>query len=103
HCRLGVKPDTIRGYPPFGQPPIEILLVLQKGETLILYTDGLTEAFRPDRKEMFGVERLSEVLGGRATSLPLSDCAEQARQAVARFTASSELQDDQTLLLLRRN
>ncbi|MBI1915224.1 MAG: SpoIIE family protein phosphatase [Planctomycetes bacterium] len=67
-----------------------------------MYTDGLTEAFRPDRKEMFGVERLSDVLGGRAASLPLPDCAEQVRQAVARFTASSELQDDQTLLLLRR-
>jgi len=99
---LDVKPNTMLGYAPFTQSPIELRLVLQKGETLILYTDGLTEAFRPDRKEMFGVERLSDVLGGRAASLPLPECAEQARQAVARFTASSELQDDQTLLLLRR-
>src|SRR5581483_3196766 len=33
-------------------------LSLQRGDTLILYSDGFTEAFAPDRKEMFGKERL---------------------------------------------
>ncbi len=99
---LEVKPNTMLGYAPFAQSPVETRVVLEKGETFILYTDGLTEGFRPDRKEMFGVERLADVLGGRATALSLADCAEQTRQAVARFTASPELQDDQTLLLLRR-
>ncbi|MHB1421680.1 MAG: SpoIIE family protein phosphatase [Gemmataceae bacterium] len=77
-------------------------LSLKRGETLILYTDGLTEAFAPDRKEMFGRERLSEVLGGPRTSLSLEECADEAFAAVQRFSGQTELQDDQTLLLLRR-
>ncbi len=77
-------------------------LSLEPGETLILYSDGFTEAFAPDRKEMFGRERLCEVLGGARTSLSLEACAEEASAAVQRFTGQSELQDDQTLFLLRR-
>lgn len=77
-------------------------LSLQRGETLILYSDGFTEAFAPDRKEMFGKERLSEVLGGPRTALSLEACAEEASAAVQRFSGQTELQDDQTLFLLRR-
>jgi len=77
-------------------------LSLQRGETLILYSDGFTEAFAPDRKEMFGKERLCEVLGGPRTALSLEACAEEASAAVQRFSAQAELQDDQTLFLLRR-
>jgi sigma-B regulation protein RsbU (phosphoserine phosphatase) len=77
-------------------------LSLQPGETLILYTDGFTEAFTPDRKDMFGVERLCAVLGGPRTELSLEACADEASAAVQRFSGQSELQDDQTLLLLRR-
>ena len=54
-----------------------------------------------ESKSMFGVERLIEVLA-RTASLPLSECAERAREAVEHFTVKAELQDDQTLLLLRR-
>jgi serine phosphatase RsbU (regulator of sigma subunit)/pSer/pThr/pTyr-binding forkhead associated (FHA) protein len=77
-------------------------LALQPGETLILYTDGFTEAFAPDGVTMFGVDKLREVLGGARTALPLQDCAEEASVIVQRFTQVDELQDDQTLLLLRR-
>jgi serine phosphatase RsbU (regulator of sigma subunit) len=77
-------------------------LSLQRGETLILYTDGFTEAFTPDHKEMFGRERLCDVLGGAQTALSLEACAEAASAAVQRFSGQTELQDDQTLLLLRR-
>jgi sigma-B regulation protein RsbU (phosphoserine phosphatase) len=77
-------------------------LSLERGETLILYTDGFTEAFAPDRKEMFGKERLCEVLGGPRTSLSLEACADEVSAAVQRFTGQTELQDDQTLFLLRR-
>jgi serine phosphatase RsbU (regulator of sigma subunit) len=75
---------------------------LGRGETLILYTDGFNEAFAPGREDQFGTQRLSEVLGGPRTELPLADCAEQARLAVERFTGSLEQQDDLTLLMLRR-
>jgi sigma-B regulation protein RsbU (phosphoserine phosphatase) len=74
---------------------------LAPGETLILYTDGFTEGFSPEQV-MFGVERLCEVLGGPRTDLPLERCAQEATAALQRFTGNSELQDDQTLFLLRR-
>jgi serine phosphatase RsbU (regulator of sigma subunit) len=77
-------------------------LSMECGETLILYSDGFTEAFTPDRKEMFGRERLCEILGGQRTSLLLEACADEASAAVQRFSGQIELQDDQTLLLLRR-
>ncbi|MGH7222925.1 MAG: PP2C family protein-serine/threonine phosphatase, partial [Gemmataceae bacterium] len=77
-------------------------LSLERGETLILYSDGFTEAFTPDGKEMFGRERLRDVLGGPRTSLSLEACADEASAAVQRFSDRAELQDDQTLLLLRR-
>jgi serine phosphatase RsbU (regulator of sigma subunit)/pSer/pThr/pTyr-binding forkhead associated (FHA) protein len=98
---VAVPSTMMLAYTSFSQPPVETRLTLQRGETLIFYTDGLTEAFTPDRT-MFGVERLMGALGGNAATLPLADCAERVRQAVARFTGSTELQDDQTLLLLRR-
>jgi serine phosphatase RsbU (regulator of sigma subunit) len=78
-------------------------LTLAPGETLVLYTDGFTEAFQPPgRKNQFGLQRLAEALGGPRTSMTLAATAEAARQAVERFTASTEQQDDLTLFLLRR-
>lgn len=76
-------------------------LTLAPGETLIVYTDGFSEARAPDGT-MFGEERLCELLGGSRASLPLEVCAEEARGAIERFTGSSEQQDDLTLFLLRR-
>jgi serine phosphatase RsbU (regulator of sigma subunit)/pSer/pThr/pTyr-binding forkhead associated (FHA) protein len=80
----------------------ETTLTLGRGETLVLYTDGFSEAFEPSRNEQFGAERLAEVLGGPRTRQALADCAEEARVAVERFTGSAEQQDDLTLLFLRR-
>ena len=77
-------------------------LSLEPGETLILYTDGFTEAFAKDRADMFGLERLCEVLGGPRSQLSLEACADEASAAVQRFAGQAELQDDQTLFLLRR-
>jgi serine phosphatase RsbU (regulator of sigma subunit) len=96
-----VAPGMLLGS--FTEPRVcDTRLVIQRGETLILYSDGFTEAFAPERKEMFGKERLCEVLGGPRTALPLQECAEEASAEVQRFTGQAELQDDQTLLLLRR-
>ncbi len=77
-------------------------LTLLPEETLILYTDGFTEARRPESDEQFGVERLCAVLGGARAALPLNRCAAEASASVRDFTGQDELQDDQTLLLLRR-
>lgn len=75
---------------------------LEPGETLILYTDGFIEARSPDGADMYGVERLQTALGGARAQLALKACADEAKTAVEQFTGSTDLQDDLTLLLLRR-
>jgi phosphoserine phosphatase RsbU/P len=94
------KPGLMIGCAPVVPVYTDKTLTLAPGETLMLYTDGYTEAFAPDRR-MFGLEGLCEVLSGPRTPLPLRECAEETAAAVARFTGG-ELQDDQTLFLLRR-
>ncbi|MFM7152089.1 MAG: SpoIIE family protein phosphatase [Gemmataceae bacterium] len=76
-------------------------LELQKGETLILYTDGFIEA-TPDEKVEFGVERLKSAFGGIRANLPLEQCAMEVSAMIRKFVGRNELQDDQTLLMLRR-
>jgi serine phosphatase RsbU (regulator of sigma subunit) len=75
---------------------------LEPGETLVLYTDGFTEARRPKQDAMFGLERLQQALGGDNTSLGLEACVDAAFAAVERFTGSADFSDDLTLFLLRR-
>ncbi len=97
-----LEPGALLGCSELEMHLTDTRLSLHPGETLILYTDGYTEAFATDRKNMFGVERLCEVLGGPRAALPLEECADEATAAVQRFTGQTELQDDQTLFLLRR-
>ncbi len=75
---------------------------LAPGELLAFYTDGFTEAREPDRREMFGLERLKAVVAGFDGTLSLAACADRARTALDEFRRSPEMQDDLTLLLLRR-
>jgi len=77
-------------------------LTLGPGDMLVFYTDGFTEAREPAKREMFGLERLCHVVADFQANVPLAACAERAKAAVDRFTASTELQDDLTMLLLRR-
>jgi serine phosphatase RsbU (regulator of sigma subunit) len=102
-----VTPVAMRASHMVGSPMLDPVLAdtrltLLPEETLVLYTDGFTEARAPDGETLFGVERLCELLGGPRTSLPLDECAAEASAGVRRFTGQDELQDDQTLLLLRR-
>jgi serine phosphatase RsbU (regulator of sigma subunit) len=75
---------------------------LASGELMLFYTDGFTEAKEPERRAMFGLERLQEVVAGFGATVPLHVCAERAKAEIDRFTRAKELQDDLTLLLLRR-
>jgi serine phosphatase RsbU (regulator of sigma subunit)/pSer/pThr/pTyr-binding forkhead associated (FHA) protein len=97
-----VHTGRLLGYDAANVNLADTTLKLASGETLILYTDGFTEAYTQGRVEMFGIERLQDVLGGPRTKLTLEACAEDARLAIERFTGSQEQQDDLTLLLLRR-
>lgn len=69
-----------------------------KGDTLVLYTDGLTEA-RQDG-EMYGEERVREVLAGAASDPPES-VVRSVMQDVLSF-GDGQLSDDVALLVLKR-
>jgi serine phosphatase RsbU (regulator of sigma subunit) len=77
-------------------------LTLAPGETLLLYTDGFTEARAPDGSTLFGLDGLKKAVGGKQTELSLEESAAAAKKAVHEFTGKVELQDDLTLFLLRR-
>ena len=70
------------------------------GDTLALYTDGITEAFDGTREE-FGERRLVEVLR-RHRELPSSQLLACIVDAVRRFSPG-EQQDDITLIVAKRN
>jgi serine phosphatase RsbU (regulator of sigma subunit) len=74
---------------------------LAPGELLAFYTDGFTEA-RDAKREQFGLPRLMEVVRGFESGLELPTCADRATEAVEQFAKAKDLQDDMTLLLLRR-
>jgi serine phosphatase RsbU (regulator of sigma subunit)/pSer/pThr/pTyr-binding forkhead associated (FHA) protein len=72
---------------------------LEPGDTLILFSDGVTEAMDPG-DELYGVPRLREVLTGQ------SDCAldklqKSILESVENFAKGAHQADDLTLLIVR--
>jgi sigma-B regulation protein RsbU (phosphoserine phosphatase) len=87
---LGVLPDL---------EPDEERLTLEPDQTLILYTDGITESFNP-KGDMFGVK-------GILASLEHCDgqphcVVDSIYGALFKHTGSMDRDDDQTLVALRR-
>ncbi len=74
-------------------------IVLEPGDTLLLYTDGVTEAEDKDRN-LFQDTRLKEVLG-HYDGAPLRDLQDGIFHAVDQFAAGAEQSDDVTLLVVR--
>ena len=74
-------------------------LKLEPGDTLVLFSDGVTEAMDPD-EQLFGVPRLREVLTGQ-TECPLDQLQKCVLEAVENFTRGASQADDLTLLIVR--
>jgi len=74
-------------------------LKLEPEDTLVLFSDGVTEAMDPD-EQLFGVPRLREVLEGK-TNRALEDLQKGVLEAVENFTRGARQADDLTLLLVR--
>jgi phosphoserine phosphatase RsbU/P len=89
-CPVGLLPDThyatSRGE-------------LNPGDTLILYSDGVTEAMDPD-EQMYGVSRLRGVLAGQQAAT-LERIEKTILESVRKFTRGASQRDDITLLLIR--
>lgn len=78
----------------------ESRLRLEPGDLLVCYTDGVTE---PENAygEMFGEPRLCSLLAENA-AMDVEELGRLIFEQVARWTESTELQDDFTLLLVRK-
>jgi sigma-B regulation protein RsbU (phosphoserine phosphatase) len=71
---------------------------LRPGDTLVLFSDGVTEAKNPAEEE-FGTGRLREVLAKRANA-PVEELQTAILAAVKEFTRGASQADDITLLLI---
>ena len=83
-----------------GLPYHEATLQLEKGDALVMYTDGVTEAMNIDYKQ-FGEERLEETL----EDVAMHNCQEMVdaiKSDVAAFAGEAEQSDDITVLTLKR-
>ena len=80
----------------------DVRMQLGVGDTLVFYTDGVTEANAQDSPELFGSIRLESLIARLPSGARLEDWVQSIRDEVQRFSKSDTFQDDVTLLLLRR-
>lgn len=73
---------------------------LQRGDQLVLYSDGITEATNASGEE-YGLPRLQTAVRA-AASLPAETAAREILGAAGRFVEGEKPHDDQSILILRR-
>ena len=88
---LGIDDDSEYAYSEF---------TLQQGDTLFMYTDGVTEAFNV-KEEMFSDDRLLAELSASRDLSP-EEMIERVRNAVMTFAEDREQFDDITMLAIKR-
>jgi len=76
-----------------------VCLKLEAGDTLVLFSDGVTEAMDPS-EQMFGIARLKELLTGQL-ECPLEQLQKCVLEAVETFARGAHQADDLTLLIVR--
>jgi len=72
---------------------------LEPGDTLVLFSDGVTEAMDP-QEDLFGMPRLVKLLTGH-NETPLDELQKLVLEAVENFARGTSQADDLTLLLVR--
>jgi serine phosphatase RsbU (regulator of sigma subunit) len=72
---------------------------LLPGDTLALFSDGVTEAMDPD-EQLFGDDRLCDALIGKE-NISLNDLQAEILNSVQTFTRGASQSDDITVLLVR--
>jgi serine phosphatase RsbU (regulator of sigma subunit) len=78
----------------------KVEITLDRGDLLVLYTDGITEAANPKGDE-FGLDRLQSVVRKYARE-PLVALAVAIETAVEVFVDGTPFGDDRTMVMLRR-
>ncbi|MFJ7152491.1 SpoIIE family protein phosphatase [Streptomyces sp. NPDC100445] len=74
-------------------------LTLRPGESLLLYTDGITEC-RAGGTEQYGEGRLAEALASAPRRPTADDVIRAVTEGVRAFTAGREVDDDQAALVI---
>jgi phosphoserine phosphatase RsbU/P len=90
-CPLGI--DT-------GLPFVQVSIQLAPEDTLLLITDGITEA-RNSARELFGTDRVEDAL--RAGTASAESAIQSVLEAVAAWSGSGGQEDDTCLVALRRS
>jgi len=72
---------------------------LRSGDALVLYTDGLTEAFNASGIQ-WGLDRLAEIVRSNAQQSP-EQMIQKILKALTEFTEGTPLVDDATLIVCR--
>lgn len=80
----------------------EASIVMNPGDVLVLYSDGVTESFAPDRDEEFGEDRIADVVT-KCAGQPVDSIVQAINDAVNTFTNNAPAADDFTLLVVRRD
>ena len=119
YCSAGHEPPLLRsraggglerlqegGGPPLcavdGFPYTAASRTLAPGDTLVLITDGITEAAREDG-QLYGRGRLETLLAGLGPAASAAEVGEAIRRDVTLFTGGAEPSDDMAILVIRFN
>ncbi|MBN1276853.1 MAG: SpoIIE family protein phosphatase [Deltaproteobacteria bacterium] len=74
-------------------------IVLQKGDTVFLYTDGVTEAMN-ERDELFSEQRLEKEIA-RLREKPLKEITSGLMEEISTFCSGTTQTDDITMMILK--
>ena len=91
---LGLDPGTA-----FGETLIEKTIALRKGDTLLLYTDGITE-WMNDQQEIFGEDRLLEIVRLNGSFCP-GELRKKIFEEVRSFSNGAKHHDDLTMVVMQ--
>jgi len=77
-------------------------IILEPGDVLYLYTDGVTEAMN-GKKELFGEQRLVAALNNADRDYPPKELLSAVKREVDKFADGAEQADDITMLAIKIN
>ncbi len=116
YCNAGHNPPVIipRNGEPYFLPLIPNLVVgvmddfefemqsrqLEEGDTIVMYTDGVTEAEDPD-KNQYGEDRLMAWARTVTPEMSAKEATDRLSADLKRFTRGNEQNDDITILIIR--
>jgi sigma-B regulation protein RsbU (phosphoserine phosphatase) len=77
----------------------EKTVFLEKGDILLLYTDGIIEA-QNEAEELFGTDQLCSLLATHREKPP-EDIIDTVLQEVAQFAGAEGVQDDISMVIMK--